>query len=41
MFFEVPSNVVEDMEFDLVDLDRIPVGEPFSVVVTIHVSVIK
>ena len=37
-FFEVPSDAISDMEFDLLDLDRIPVGEPFAVIVTINVS---
>ena len=37
MFFEIPTDTIQDVKFDLIDLDRVPVGDPFSVVVTIHV----
>lgn len=32
-FYSLPSPAKEDVEFDLVDLDRVNIGEPFSVIV--------
>ena len=38
MFFEIPTDTVTDVKFDLIDLERVPVGDPFTMVVTMHVS---
>ncbi|XP_060519546.1 hemocyte protein-glutamine gamma-glutamyltransferase isoform X2 [Cylas formicarius] len=34
-FYEMPSSALEDITFDLVDLDKINIGEDFSVVVKV------
>ena len=36
-FFHYPENAKEDVVFDLVELERVPIGDPFSVTVTIQV----
>ena len=36
-YFRYPEKSAEDVTFDLIDLERIPIGESFSVVVTLHV----
>ena len=37
LFHEVPNTPIHDMEFDLIDLDRVPVGDPFEVVLVVKV----
>lgn len=36
-FFRMPSTASEDVVFDLVELERVPIGESFNVVVTVQV----
>lgn len=35
-FYELPNKDQEDVEFDLVDIDTVPLGQPFQVVVKIQ-----
>lgn len=39
-YYEFPNRETEDVFFDLVDIDIVPFGQPFDVVVNIHVSVL-
>lgn len=34
-FYSLPSPAKEDVEFDLVDIERVNIGEPFAVIVNI------
>lgn len=36
-FFRYPDQATEDVEFDLIELERVPLGEPFSVVILLKV----
>lgn len=36
-YYEFPNREMEDVFFDLVDIDMVPFGQPFDVVVNIHV----
>lgn len=36
-FFRYPNQAAEDVEFDLIELERVPLGESFSVVVNLKV----
>ena len=38
-FFRYPEKAAEDVVFDLIELERIPIGESFNVVVTLEVYV--
>ncbi|CAH0557746.1 unnamed protein product [Brassicogethes aeneus] len=35
-FYELPSKEQEDVYFDLIDIDTVPLGDPFEVIVQIH-----
>lgn len=37
-YYDFPNREMEDVFFDLVDIDMVPFGQPFDVVVNIHVS---
>lgn len=37
-YYDFPDNIIEDVFFDLVDIEYIPFGQSFDVIVNIHVS---
>ena len=37
-FFRYPEETAEDVSFKLIELDRVPIGESFSVVVQLKVT---